>query len=486
VKNLPSFFFIAALFITGFTSCKKINEATDLGDELIPVVDNVNTFEVALNTITDNRLYNDTTKVGYGDYVAAGDITDPEFGQTHANFYFNILPSSLGVNPFINKDTARVIDSVVLSLAYQGAYGDTSSGTQTLRVFEIDPNIPFRADTPLYKYADPTTEFATAGSELGSKTFSINSLDDTIKIIRKDTAKVANVVRIKLQNSLGERFAQYDVTNGPLGGYYNDTTRGVIPGANFRKLFKGLAIKSDNSGNVLTYFSLVNTAKTKLTIYYKIVHGNGIIDTLSTDFYHSTSGQSNFIKRTPGGNWSNYLNNGLSSDDKIYLQSSPSGSYASVLIPELATLGNKVVHKAELIVTKISSPLEDKFFPPAQLFLDRTNSETPDTSFLLYRDLAPLQDGSLDFNTFGGFLKSGEYRFNITRFVQGVLTRHEPIDTLRLYAPFRTTNFAPAFSGNASFEVLDRIAGGRVVLAGGNYLANPGQRLKLRIIYSNL
>ena len=493
MKKYTSIFFLAALFLIGIVSCKKINEATELGGDLIPAVDNVNTFEVALNTVTNNLRYNDTTKVNYSDLVAAGDLNDPEFGQTHANFLFNILPANLGVYPFVHKDSVRVVDSVVLTLDYQGGYGDTLSGMQTLHVFEIDPNSGFRPDTS-YKYNDPASEFPTTGTELGSKTFSVSSLKDSIAV-RTDTttANAANVVRIKLDNSLAARFMTYDISNGPLGGYYQDTTKGVIPGANFRKLFAGFAIKSDNSGNLLSYFNLSNTGKTRLTVYYRIQHpATGKEDILHADFYHSINGQTNYVKQTAGGNWASSLSNGQPSDDKIYLQSSPSGSYASILIPDLSSLGNKIIHRAELIVATIPSISDNIFTPPSRLFLDRKNGGSPDTTFLLYKDLAPGSDGSLDFNTFGGNLKSGKYVFNITRFVQSVVTSHQPIDTLRLFAPLRVNEFAPPFisatdtAGIASIPVLSKVAEGRVVLAGGNYAINPDQRLQLRIIYSNL
>jgi hypothetical protein len=491
-KHIPIYFFASLYILVGFSSCKKINEATELGGDLIPAVDNVNTFEVSLNTETDNRQFNDTTKVFYSDVLAAGDLNDPEFGTTHANYYFNILPATLGTNPFLGKDTVSIIDSVVLSLDYQGGYGDTTGGVQTLRVFEIAQNSGFSKDS-LYKYADPKSEFATTGAELGSKTFTINSLKDSLTIIRpRDTSRVANVVRIKLDNSLGTRFSKYDTTsNTASGGYHNDSTNGGI----FRSLFAGLAIKADNSGNVLTYYNLANTAKTKLTVYYQIVHGNGTRDTLSTNYYHSTNGQANYVKMVPGVNWASYLNNGAASDDKVYLQSSPSGSYASILIPGLDTLKNKVIHRAELILTKVSSTSDNIFTAPTQLFLDRKNSEAPDTLNLLYRDLVPLSSGtslSFDYSSFGGNLKYNTYTFNITRFVQGVVTRHEPVDTLRLYAPYRAMSiYAPAFvsfgypGGKANVPVAKAIANGRVVLGGGGY-ANPEQRLRLRIIYSNL
>ncbi|HET9823858.1 MAG TPA: hypothetical protein VFP87_00920, partial [Chitinophagaceae bacterium] len=65
-----------------FSSCKKINEATQLGADLVPAVDNVHTFEISLRSVTKNILFNDTTKVAYTDLVALGDINDQEFGHT--------------------------------------------------------------------------------------------------------------------------------------------------------------------------------------------------------------------------------------------------------------------------------------------------------------------------------------------------------------------------------------------------------------------
>ncbi len=85
--------FIAFFLLISFNSCKKINEATQLGDDLIPPIDNVNTFEVSFKTETNNALYNDSTKLRFNDDIALGHINnDPEFGQTNASVYFNILP----------------------------------------------------------------------------------------------------------------------------------------------------------------------------------------------------------------------------------------------------------------------------------------------------------------------------------------------------------------------------------------------------------
>lgn len=131
--------------------------------------------------------------------------------------------------------------------------------------------------------------------------------------------------------------------------------------------------------------------------------------------------------------------------------------------------------------------MELTFTPPTKLFLDKTNLGTPDSAFLFNRDIAVGFDGSLDLASFGGTLKNNEYRFNITRYVQGIITRNEPNDTLRLYAPLRTAPYIqnPSGATRINVQVAPAIAYGRVVLGGGSYV-NPDQRLRLRIVYSNL
>lgn len=456
--------FLSSLIV--FLSCKKINQATELGDKLVPAADNVHSFEVALSSITSNVLFNDTTPVLYGDPVALGDIDDPEFGHTHANADFTITPSAFGAYPFKNTDSLA-IDSVVLSLSYVDAFGDTTNnGIQTVHVFEIAQNSGFN-DTTLYRYTDPASDFATTGPELGSATFAIKNLDDTITLIRgSDTSQVSHVLRIRLDNSFGDRLAQYDTTNG----YKNDSL--------FRNLFAGFAIKADVSGNALSYFNLFDITYTKLTVYFRY----GKHDTASFDYNHSRNGQSNFVDRQPAGNYLTYLNNGAG--DQIYLQSTP-GSYATIKIPALDTFSNKVIHRAEIVATKAPSASDEIFAVPVQLMLDRRN-KSGDTVFLLQNDLVANSNGTVSFSDFGGSLRSDNtFRFTVTRYVQSIVTKHEPNDTLRMYAPLRTTVFNSNLNQPMSIRVLDAVAKGRVVLSGGSY-ADSTSRLRLRIIYSDL
>lgn len=480
MKKISPALVLLLSFVILVISCSKINEATTLGGGLIPPVDNVHTFDTTLSINSGNFLMNDSARVLYNDQVALGDINDPEFGQVHANFSFRVVPSPFGVYPFaIAKDSILGIDSVVLSLAYKGAYGDTiTNGMQTISVQETPYSglgSGLRSDT-FYRYNDPNSDFS--GSSLGSATYTIRNLPtDSITIKNPGDSvgyKAVNVVRIKLNNSLGEKLRNMDTSaSSANGGYASDSI--------FRTLFNGLSVKSANSGNALAYFSLTDTA-TKLIVYYRYKHLGK--DTAGlVNFTHVVNGQSNYVNVTPGGNWASALNN---STDKIYIESSPSGSYAGLKIPGLDNFGNKVIHRAEIIATPVSSPFP--FSPPPRLMLDKIHHNGTDTAFLLYNDLTVATNGSVDWNTFGGSILSsdGAYHLNITRYVQGIITRHEPNDSLRLYAPLRTSVYASNLGIIISMPVSGRIGTGRTVLAGGNYISNPAVRLRLRIVYSNL
>jgi len=475
---LVSIFFTLSLFLI---ACTKI-DTTTLGADLIPAVDNIHTFEMILDVESNNILFNDSTRVLSTDELPIGYTNDPEFGQTKSDLYFDLSLTSNRTYPFGKKDSL-VTDSVILSLAFRGTYGDSNT-TQTFRVFEIGQTSGFEGDS-LYRLDNPG--FATTGGELGNRTFAVNTLNDSVHVIRKDTTKVINVLRIKLDSSLGRRLMEYDTSFSANGGYYNDSL--------FKTLFRGLAIKTDQVGNALTYFNVADV-NTKLIVYYRY----GKTDTAAVEFRHSFPGLQNLlgvastVKRTPGGGWDTYLNNGNPNDDLLYLPTTP-GSYGLLKIKGLDTATNKAIHLAELIVPKIPSVQEDKFTPQPQLFLDMIN-KTNDTVFTIQNDFV-LSNFGYNFEQFGGFLLNHagnpEYRFNISRHVQGIVTRHEPNFDLRVYAPFEVNIFylPPGtlhnrkLTNRVNIPVIPRIASGRVVVGGGNN-AIPSNRLRLRIVYSRI
>lgn len=470
-----SWILVSLLSLTAITACRKINESTSLGNNILPTVDNITTFETYLPAETDNFLLTDSTQVYMSDNMAVGHISnDQEFGELHADGYFAMVPPTTVFYPFYRKDSIVGIDSVILSLAYTGLYGDTNS-TQTLRVFEISQSAVF-SDTVLYKLNH--ADFPTVGAELGSKSFQLNKLKDSVlHIRRRDTTKLANVIRIPLSSSLGSRFANYDTTNSANGGFRSDSI--------FRTLFKGLAIKADNTGNGITYISPSATS-TKLVVYFR-VQKSGVIDTTYTEFFHSVAPQANLVRRSPGAPWNNYLNNGQAQDDRVYLASVP-GSYGSIKIPGLDTLSNAIIHRAELIMTPLVTTQDGIFTHPPALLLDRINAAGDTAStFDLDMNLADNYGSyTYDVPKFGGgLLRDSTYRFDITRYVQKIVTNDSSNYRLRVSAPLRTYLFSPTYRYKGVVTVNSLTAFGRLVLAGGNYL-NPEKRLRLRVIYSKL
>ena len=474
-----------AAFCLLLTACRRINEATTLGSELIPAVDNVSTFEKVLDVETDNRAANDTTRMQAGDDAALGNLNDPVFGSTTAAVFFNLVPANNGTYPFFNKDSIVGIDSVVLSLSFRAAYGDTTV-LQGVKVFEIAGNSGF-ADSPAYRFNRPP--FATTGPALGSRSYTTSMLNDSVILTRpRDTVRTNNVLRIRLNNSLGTRFASYDTLNGPNGGFRNDSI--------FKRLFRGVAVVPDaGTGNSLAYFNLIDAVRTRLTVYFRVTK-NALVDTTSTVFIHRIAGtafspdqgQANPISRTPGGAWASALANGTPNDDLLYLQSWPGGSFGRVRIPGLDTFANSIIHRAELIFPKQNSTAENNFAPPPSLFLDRTGTNG-DSAYLLDKDvqLNPQNGTIANVALFGGFLRSDQtYKFIITRHVQDVLIKRIPNSPLRVYAPYRTQLLlAPGATTTAEVQVNPLQAFGRVVVGGGAN-ADPAKRTRLRIIYSRI
>jgi hypothetical protein len=234
-------------------SCRKINEATELGSDLIPPVDNITTFD----TLLDVSVFNDTFSIATDSTVSSavydhflGQISnDPIFGKTDAQIFLELKPPSYRFT-FANKPDSLFLDSVVLVMDYINTYGD-STVPQTVNVYEIGGQLSdFRYDTT---YRIREVDIPKLGM-LGSRTFAPRDLNDSVKAYLDTTSRQ---LRIRLDDSFGNRLLAYDTTTN--GAYTSDT--------NFRINFKGFALES-TGGNALMAFSL-GGEDTKLAIYYK-------------------------------------------------------------------------------------------------------------------------------------------------------------------------------------------------------------------------
>jgi hypothetical protein len=503
VKKFFIVFLTAAAFILFQFSCTKI-DTTTLGTDLIPAVDNINTFDTTLEVTTDLFEFPDSTVLSSAANHALGIVNDGLFGTTNAGIYFVIVPSNGFINHpfgFNAKDSVRDqdIDSVVLQLAYQAVYGD-STASVNIQVEEINTGNPnkFRDSFSGYPISTLKSFFGTGNTILGSITQNYQELNDTRKIVNKvsDTASISNVMRIRLDRNLGVRLKNYDSTAATNFAYKSDSF--------FRAQFQGLGIVATgnqplNQG-ALAYFNL-RDPNTKLIVYYKYKKALNPTqqDTLQSNFTLAINSfaAANPIARTKQFSYANTIANGNANDPELYLQSSP-GSFALVKIPGLKDLSNRTIHRAELIIERVPGGDQNSFdndYPfdtPPLLFLDAIDSTNNNRPTGIPNDFQPALNTALGYDllSFGGDenTKKG-YRFNLSRYVQGIVTRKEKSYALRLFAPYNSRPYylasSASLSGFLTISTSSLVGYGRVVVAGGSF-PDPAKKMRLRIIYSKI
>ncbi len=480
-------------------SCRKINEATELGGGLIPPVDNIHTFDTIMDVEAYNQLFTaleDSTRSSESSPQVLGYISnDPLFGTSDARMFFELKPATYPFT-FANLPDSLRLDSVVLILESAGVWGDTMV-QQTVRVYEMDLGNDFRADT---SYLVRQNNF-TYSHQLGSKTFLPAALNDSVSA--RGDSNTVNQLRIRLDDSFGNRFLHYDTAaaNSP---YTTDSA--------FRTKFRGFAIQAEAGGNALMKFNLLG-ANTKLAFYYQYDKRTAAeptnVDSAVAYFnfkdyntyFSSGSASANIVNRNIAGTPFQAAVSGTTPVSEVFIQNTP-GSYARIKIPGLPSLSNRVVHRAELIMEQVHQPVYDSIFPAKFLFLDAYDAavSTKYNRFIPYDFTFDVQGnpalGALGVAPYDEKNPAGQnikvWKFNISRYIQNVVNKREQPFDLKLSAPYYVFGYyKPTQAATSSLQrvtVNASVGDGRVRLYGGNTASpatNP-QRMRLRIIYSKL
>jgi hypothetical protein len=479
-------------------NCTKI-DTTELGGDLLPAVDNVSTFADTLLIDASREQLNedDTFRISRSEPHLLGNVNnDPIFGKTKADIFVQLKPTffpyyfgnpSDTINPFINSKTHY--DSAFLCLSYTGFYGD-SAKSQHFKVYQMDEGTTNFSDSVFHYFSFQPNRPLT--NLIGEATIFQPDIKNLVYLNTSKKDSISGQIRIKLTASFLRSLVINDTsTNSP---FYSDSL--------FKIAYKGFAIVADgpSSANGLFYINLGDST-TRIEVHYVAGNANKLDTAFSslrlstgTSFNVTPSANANFVLRDTST--SQFPN--APDPTALYIQSAPAGSAIRLNIPRLSSLTNRIIHRAEIIVEQIAGSAGDDVLPAPQfLYLDLIDTGSTRKYKPIYYDLNNTQaydpDNSISFfpsqgidqNYFGGFKRTltdgfgtrSFYNFNITRYVQSLVTKGGINYNFRVYAPYNLYyyGYRLAYKNNLAY--------GRVKIGNGS---NAKYRLRLRIVYSKI
>jgi hypothetical protein len=415
---------ISAVFIilTGLyiSSCTK--EFDTIGMELID--DQLGLTSQTILPVSAFAEIEDSVPSSLANLQLLGLYNDPVFGKTRASIYTEALPQTIPFNiPGTVSPDSIVVDSVVLSLAYGGYFGNPSS-YQLLSIFELEDTIPagtIYSNKQLSYFPDP----------LFSKSF-IPQPEDTVYILGPEgdtTSILPPHARFHLPESFGRKFIDNSELTSEFTSYED-----------YRGFFKGFHLTvgdNNNTPGAIMYFNL-RSALSRLEIHYHYISGE---DTTTTFYNFPLSDQ--FNRR-----FSHFDNFGYTHASQEVQQQVLQGDTAAgmertfiqsmanfrtkIWLPELEELidnssGQVAINSARLYLPIDTELLQDDLGYASRLILLRGNEEG---------DLVNLSDFEFGLVYFGGTINEDktEYSFNITRHFQKVLSGETPNYPLYLRA----------------------------------------------------
>ncbi len=392
------YFFGVLLLSLSFILLPSCKDPEELGLEVLPNADQVFVLNTDTTTLATQTIVEDSLLSSGVSYQLLGSYSDPVFGRSDASFYSQV---SLGLTPnFGQPGEVLVPDSLVLSLAYAGYYGDTSTA-QIIHVYRMNETIS--TDSVYYT----------------NKVFSLNAPTDDLTnnfpfFLPKPTTSVSVLsvtqpaqLRIPLSLALADSLLA-------LNGQPQ-----VTDNFSWLQYFKGLYVKTDpvtGSGmGSVSYFNLFSSYS-KLTLYYHNTTTGA--DSLHYDFVISGATSVSHQEHDYNGSVTDVGHQLLDptfNDSLNYIQSM-AGVKTKLTFPYLQQFkdsGNIVVNKAELEIT-VQDGTTSFYSSPSRLFLVYT--DTSGNSFFM----ADYFEGA---TYFGGTYNSTTrtYKFNIARHLQKIL-----------------------------------------------------------------
>lgn len=428
------------------TNCTDpLEVGADLLDEDRARVGFTDTLTLAARTEPGDSVRAFSPGVGAISEFLFGRTENDYFGITEAAIYFEpLLLRDLGGNPveFIT-DPAAILDSVVLVLPLDsaGIYG-TVNGVFDVEVYEVTEALePTTVDGALSFFSNAS--FSVNPVPLATSSFRPDYRDsifvkEEIDFSTLDTVDLrAPQVRIRLDDSFGDRFLQQDTSV-----FQNDST--------LLDFFKGLYVKPTGVSPGMMNFRM-NRSWPGVYFYYRL---NG--DTLRYNLEAGSIGRriSQYNHDFDGYIAGQFIDDPVTNDSLMFLQGLE-GLQIAFEVPGLKDFTDKVINKAELELTvEIPEDYNIFEFPVPEQIIALSKDE--DGQLVPIGDVTVLPN---DLDVFFGGQPVDEdgnklYRLNFSIHTQYLIDGSEP-ETVYLQILPR--------AGNAS----------RAILKGPGALANP-------------
>ncbi len=378
------------------SGCKKAED--DLGLSVLDPADTLGTVRIDTSSIITWPRADAAVRTSVLTANLVGSYVDDVFGPVVTSTTTQLRLSVNNVGP---ADPALVCDSLVFVMAYTTAepvYGDLDP--QVIQVFRLNEDLSLDS---IYKSdRQPVTEgvdLVQGSPRQFTPSPTVGPVGDSL----------VPQLRIPLDVTLGQE----------LLSQWGQPT--MADNASFLAYFKGLHVVPSNTGQAplqggIWRFNLLNGAS-KMTLYYHNAAGvNSTFDfIIGSSSVRFTSGTFDHAAATQPA-----LPQALA--DTTYGQvntfvQSLGGLRTEIRFPNLDRYANgpyRALAKAELIVP-IAGDYHSTYLPPVQLFAFRKADDGTD---LLVPDQVAGQ------GTVGGFYdaQNREYRFNLTRWAQGVIS----------------------------------------------------------------
>jgi hypothetical protein len=419
---------IIILGIVFISSCK---ENTILPPDLVPPIDNINTFLDTSLTVITNNIYQDSVLTGglngstrisnsSSYYHALGVISDMNFGKMVAGFHTEVLPPN---NLFSYKGTSVDVDSIILAIPYRSSFGDTLNA------------IPqkFNVYRSLKSFSRDSAQFETTKDDydpsdvLASQVVNFNTFKTDSPTVA--TGKLIPQLRFKLADWFIDSL-QKQIDSGANGAMATNAT--------YNQWWKGFYVAPADSsiGNTIGYF---NTYGTRMYIYYRYTNTSGTQDTTNSIFGFDANNSNRFchITRNYAGSLANqYINtNDTAGDPMLFLQSEP-GIAALLRFPNLTTIGNHIVNKAELTfncyypTSSMTDTIKAGLIPRLQVFqVDETGADKIASDYATFG--TNFVDGKRYQVSFLG-MTFIQYRFALTETFQKAISQKNTTFSLKI------------------------------------------------------